>query len=84
NRSVSILIQAGFNSRLAAIKVVTDTGATFTNAAELRAWLRTPGIAAWSVQPNWPSAETRAMWLEFIQEFAPSGNRTWARRDYLG
>ena len=26
NRSASILIQAGFNSRLAAIKAVTDTG----------------------------------------------------------
>jgi hypothetical protein len=24
------------------------------------------------------------MWLEFIQEFAPSDNRTWSRRDYLG
>ncbi|WP_244480180.1 hypothetical protein [Methylobacterium sp. Leaf465] len=40
NRSASILIQAGFNSRLAAIKVVADTGATFTTGAELRAWLR--------------------------------------------
>lgn len=84
NRSASILIQAGFNSRLAAIKAVTDTGATFTTGAELRAWLRSPGLAAWSAQPNWPTAETRAMWLEFIHEFAPSDNRTWARRDYLG
>lgn len=24
------------------------------------------------------------MWLEFLQEFARSDNRTWARRDYLG
>lgn len=84
NRSASILIQAGFNSRLAAIKVVADTGATFTTGAELRAWLRSPGLAAWSAQPEWPTSETRGMWLEFIQEFAPSDNRTWARRDYLG
>ena len=84
NRSASILIQAGFNSRLAAIKAVTDTAATFTTGAELRAWLRSPGLAAWSAQPNWPTTETRAMWLEFTQEFAPSDNRTWARRDYLG
>nr|WMC98312.1 DEAD/DEAH box helicase [Aminobacter aminovorans] len=84
NRSASILIQAGFNSRLAAIKVVADTGAEFTNGAELRAWLRTPGLAAWAAQPDWPTAETRAMWLEFIQEFAPSDNRAWARRDFLG
>ena len=31
NRSASILIQAGFNSRLAAIKAVRDIGAPFTN-----------------------------------------------------
>ncbi len=84
NRSASILIQAGFNSRLAAIKAVTDTAATLTTGAELRDWLRSPGLAAWSAQPNWPTAETRAIWLAFIQEFAPSDNLTWARRDYLG
>lgn len=84
NLSASILIQAGFNSRLAAIKAVTDTAATFTTGAELRAWLSSPGLAVWSAQPNWPTAQTRAIWLEFIQEFAPSVNRTWARRDYLG
>lgn len=84
NRSASILIQAGFNSRLAAIKAVNDMGATFTTVAELRAWLRSPGLAAWSAQPNWPTAETRTMWLEFIQEFQPADNRTWRRRDYLG
>ncbi|KAK43491.1 hypothetical protein BG58_32115, partial [Caballeronia jiangsuensis] len=84
NRSAWILIQAGFNSRLAAIKAVTDTSATFTTSAELRAWLRSPGLAAWSAQPNWPTDETRAMWLKFVQEFAPADNRTWARRDYLG
>ena len=47
NRSASILIQAGFNSRLAAIKAVTDTGATFTSGAELRQWLNSQDVAAW-------------------------------------
>lgn len=84
NRSASILIQAGFNSRLAAIKVVTDTGATFTTGVGLRTWLRSPDLAAWSAQPGWPTADTREMWLKFMQDFAPAGNRTWARRDYLG
>lgn len=82
NRSASILIQAGFNSRLAAIKVVTDTAATFTTAAELRTWLRSPHLANWSAQPNWPTAETRDIWLEFIREFTPSDNRIWERRNY--
>jgi hypothetical protein len=84
NRSASILIQAGFNSRLAAIKVVADTGATFTNGQELRAWLRSADVAAWSARPDWPTPETRAMWLEFTQDFAPRDNRTWSERRYHG
>lgn len=84
NRSASLLIQAGFTSRLAAIKVVNDTGASFSNGAELRAWLRTPEVAAWSAQLAWPTASTKEMWLDFLQEFDPVSNRTWAQRDYLG
>ncbi|HEY6644515.1 DEAD/DEAH box helicase [Povalibacter sp.] len=82
NRSASILIQAGFNSRLAAIKVVTDTGATFQTGQELRQWLSSEIVIALSAQPDWPTAETKAMWAEFISSFAPRENRTWADRRY--
>jgi superfamily II DNA/RNA helicase len=84
NRSASILIQAGFNSRLAAIKAVTDTGATFTTGQELRQWLTSEVVAAWSALPDWPTAATKAIWLDFVQEFEPADNRTWAERTYLG
>ena len=82
NHSASILIQAGFNSRLAAIKAVTDTGATFQTGQELRLWLNSQGVTAWSAQPNWPTAETKSMWAEFALSFAPHENRTWADRRY--
>ena len=82
NRSASILIQAGFNSRLAAIKAVTDTGATFQTGLELRQWLNSEAVAAWSAQPDWPTAETKAMWTDFVQGFTPRENRTWADRRY--
>lgn len=82
HRSASILIQAGFNSRLAAIKAVTDTGATFQSGQELRQWLSSETIAAWSARPDWPTAESTAMWVEFTQGFAPRENRTWAARHY--
>lgn len=52
NRSVSILIQAGFNSRLAAIKVVNDTCATFQTGLTLRARLNSEAIAIWSASPD--------------------------------
>jgi len=82
NRSASILIQAGFNSRLAAIKAVTDTSATFDTGQELRQWLNSQTVTAWSAQPDWPTAETKAIWTEFLQSFTPRENRTWTDRRY--
>ncbi|MGB3390238.1 MAG: hypothetical protein WBA88_19895 [Pseudaminobacter sp.] len=82
SRSAAILIQAGFNSRLAAIKAVTDTGATFQTGQELRQWLNSEAVAAWSAQSDWPTAETKAMWTEFTQSFTPHQNRIWADRRY--
>jgi superfamily II DNA/RNA helicase len=83
NRSASILIQAGFNSRLAAIEAVTDTGATFGNSQELRQWLASKDVVARSALANWPTVETKAMWTEFLQSFRRSDNRTWAERIYV-
>ncbi|CND01540.1 ski2-like helicase [Yersinia frederiksenii] len=82
NRSASILIQAGFNSRLAAIKAVTDTGATFHNGRELRQWLNSEIVAGLSVQADWPTAETKTIWTDFVQSFSPTENRTWEERRY--
>jgi superfamily II DNA/RNA helicase len=82
NRSAAILIQAGFNSRLAAIKAVADTGATFETGQELRQWLASDAVVALGAQPDWPTAATKAIWTEFTQSFAPRENRTWADRRY--
>ena len=82
NRSAAILIQAGFSSRLGAIKAVTDSGATFQTAQELRHWLGSEELAEWSARPDWPTQETRAMWMEFAQSFTPRANRVWADRRY--
>ena len=68
NRSASILIQAGFTSRLAAIKAVTDTRASFTTGRELRPWLNSDAVAAWSAVADWPTAETKTMWTNLAQE----------------
>lgn len=82
NRSASILIQAGFSSRLAAIKAVADTAATFTTSQALKLWLNSEAIAMWSALPDWPTAETKAMWIEFAQSFTPADRRTWTERRY--
>ena len=66
------MIQAGFSSRLAAIKAVTDTGAAFQMGQELRQWLNSEAVAAWNAQADWPTAETKAMWTEFTQSWTLS------------
>ena len=82
NRSASILIQAGFTSRLAAIKAVTDTSATFTTGDELRLWLNSDAITAWSALLDWPTAETKTMWTNWAQSFMRHDNHTWSDRRY--
>jgi hypothetical protein len=82
NRSACALIQAGFNSRLAAIKAVLDTGATFTTMAELQAWLNSDIVIALGALPDWPTAETRDLWASFVQSFVPQQTRTWKERRY--
>ncbi|MFH5151414.1 DEAD/DEAH box helicase [Enterobacter cloacae complex sp. 2024EL-00229] len=82
NRSAAILIQAGFNSRLAAIKAVTDCGANFQSVQELRNWLGSQEIEEWHTRPHWPTPETRDMWIAFTQSFAPRENLIWSDRRY--
>jgi hypothetical protein len=82
NRSSSILIQAGFNSRLAAIKAVTDTAATFSTGQGLREWLNSEAVVILSALPDWPTVETKAMWAEFMQSYSPRDSQTWTDRRY--
>lgn len=82
NRSAAVLIQAGFSSRLAAITAVTDTGATFQTGRGLREWLASEAVAEWSLRPDWPTPETKAIWTDFVQSFAPHENLVWADRRY--
>lgn len=84
NRSASLLIQAGFSSRLAAIKAVTDTGATFDSSQGLRQWLRSEDLIRFSALPNWPTPETRQLWVEFVNSFEPQERQIWAHRSYRG
>lgn len=82
NRSASYLMQAGFNSRLAAIKVVEDTGASFTSSAELRTWMKSETVRTWTATPDWPTPATKPIWLEWVFGFVPPDSRTWSERRF--
>jgi len=80
--AAAVLIQAGFASRLASIKAVKDTGATFDSLATLRRWLRSPQVRDKSKSPGWPTPETHLLWLDFL---APGGtlmSKPWTSEEY--
>lgn len=73
--SASVLIRAGFDHRLAAIKAVAETGAVFDDVFEMRDWIEDldPHL---SYDEQWPTAESRSSW----EAFAWRGTRTRTRR----
>jgi hypothetical protein len=77
NRSAALLMQAGFNSRSAAIKAVADTHATFESGRELRDWLSSDDVIARTRQPDWPTAETANIWRAFVSNFEPPDRAVW-------
>ena len=81
-RPASLLIQAGFSSRLAAIKAVNDTAATFSNAFELQQWLASNAVKALAARPDWPTVETKAMWMAFLESFVRQALSTWKDHRY--
>lgn len=83
DRAASILIQSGFSSRLAAIKVVSDTGASFSTSAELRQWLHSDAIRALSALPDWPTPETKGLWQSFNETSVRLETQTWGERRWL-
>jgi superfamily II DNA/RNA helicase len=78
------LIQAGFSSRLAAIKAVEDTGATFDSMSGMTAWLRSEQVKALSTQPDWPTKDTHLRWLDFIEPNLDRSVGTWKVQAYSG
>ena len=77
NRSAAILMQAGFNSRQAAIYVVNALEADFSDAKGLRVWLDSPSVKQHSSLENWPTVESQDLWQEFISSFRADNTGVW-------
>ncbi|WP_309092841.1 DEAD/DEAH box helicase [Phenylobacterium sp.] len=84
NWSTIRLIQAGFASRSGAQIAVADGAGQFETLAELRAWTRSPAIAARSQDPAWPTPETHELWREFLEGLRPERIQTWSRQEHHG
>lgn len=78
SRAAAVLLRSGFDHRSAAIKAVTDTGADFVDAAGMRAWVHDldPVLAS---DPAWPTAASRAAWVEFTRRLRLRRRRRWGQ-----
>jgi hypothetical protein len=80
--SASLLIQSGFASRLAAIRAVEATSATFDSMAELESWLRSEELAALSKDVTWPTKESHQLWLDYLAGNGGLSSKAWTEKSY--
>jgi hypothetical protein len=74
---MAMLIRAGLPSHRAAMAAITSAQPTFTTPAEMRTWLGSNQIAAFTDQGDWPTPETAALWSRFRSEALSGGIQKW-------
>ena len=74
---MAMLIRAGLPSRRAAMIAVRDGSASFVTPAEMREWLSSNEITAFTDQGDWPTAEMAALWRRFREEVLSGGILAW-------
>lgn len=77
NRSVALLIRAGFASRAGAFAAVSDTGGDFTSTTELYSWLRSEIVRKLGAGADWPTVATHDLWTDFAGRTLVSPQVTW-------
>jgi len=78
--TMSLLMRAGLPSRIAAMVAVRETRAAFLDGTEMRAWLESNEVTAFTEAGDWPTPETAALWKRFRKEVL---SRTLQKRDAL-
>lgn len=78
----SILIQAGFASRIAAIIAVESTGADFKTIAGMMSWIASDEIQTLALNLDWPTPESHELWMMFVNPNATQVYKSWAVTDY--
>jgi hypothetical protein len=74
---MSILIRAGLPSRRAAMAAIESTNPVFVSPPEMRAWLESDEITAFTDLGDWPTPDTAALWARFRTEALSGGIQTW-------
>jgi predicted heme/steroid binding protein len=79
---MSMLIRAGLPSRRAATAAIETTNPVFVTPAEMRAWLESDEITAFTDAGDWPTPDTAALWARFRTEALSGGIQKWAIERY--
>lgn len=75
---MAMLIRAGLPSRRAAMAAIEDAEPIFVTAAEMRAWLESDEVTAYTDAANWPTPDAAALWARFRTEALSGGIQKWA------
>ncbi|TNE57118.1 MAG: DEAD/DEAH box helicase, partial [Sphingomonadales bacterium] len=79
---MSMLIRAGLPSRRAAMAAIEDAEPAFVTPAEMRAWLESDEITAFTDAGDWPTPDTAALWARFRTEALSGGIQKWSVEHY--
>jgi hypothetical protein len=75
---MSMLIRAGLPSRRGAIATIESTNPVFVTPAEMRAWLESDEITAFTDTGDWPTPDTAELWTRFRTEALSGGIQRWS------
>ncbi len=79
---MAMLIRAGLPSRRAAMAAIEDAKPVFVTPAEMRAWLESDEITAYTDAGDWPTPDTAALWARFRTEALSGGIQKWSIEHY--
>ncbi|PIB61905.1 DEAD/DEAH box helicase [Pseudomonas sp. 2822-17] len=79
---MAMLIRAGLPSRRAAMAAIDGALPVFVTPSEMRAWLESDEITAYTVASNWPTPNTAALWARFRTEALSAGIQKWSVARY--
>ncbi|HET6182405.1 MAG TPA: hypothetical protein VFA03_02270 [Acetobacteraceae bacterium] len=79
---MSMLVRAGRPSRRAAIAAIQTATPVFVTPAEMRAWLESDEITAFTDAGDWPTPDTAALWARFRTEALNGGIQKWSIERY--
>jgi hypothetical protein len=75
---MSMLIRGGLPSRRGAMAAIESTNPVFVTPAEMRAWLESDEITAFTDAGEWPTPDTAALWTRFRTEALSGAIQRWS------